>query len=75
MFSYRYKDMPMNGLWQGFYDLSTVDTLNSNMVMPISIDMKMHMIGLIFWTIMLLGYVWVLSGRLKVFYRQLTNPD
>ncbi len=48
MFSYRYMDMSMDGLRSGTDDLSRSDALHDFMLVPVNMDMKMHMFGLMY---------------------------
>ncbi len=45
MFSYRYMNMSMLGLRQGTKDLTTTSALQDFMLVPVNMDMEMHMLG------------------------------
>ena len=48
MVSYRYMDMKMEGLLQGDKDIALDDVLNNYMMAPKAMDMRMHMLGLMY---------------------------
>lgn len=48
MFSYRYMQMTMEGNMNGADEVSVNDVLNSYIVAPADMDMKMHMLGLMY---------------------------
>lgn len=48
MVSYRYMDMSMDGLRRGTQDLSTAQALTDFMLVPVNMDMKMHMLGVMY---------------------------
>lgn len=48
MLSYRYMNMAMNGLRQGSNSLSTEMALQDFMLVPVDMDMEMHMVGVMY---------------------------
>lgn len=48
MFSYRYMQMTMDGNMSGADELSVSDVLNSYIVSPVDMEMRMHMLGLMY---------------------------
>ena len=48
MFSYRYMDMSMDGLRRGTNDLTTPEALQDFMLVPVNMDMQMHMFGIMY---------------------------